>query len=387
MFLINRFNRVVEIDDENDAQTRIKAGRMREASDQEVARYFAAREVIPAGPDSVYYSTVQKQPDGYGMSRDYLQTELQHVGVQLSEQFNDQKVGLVYNYPYPLINLRNDVRLIYTMFETDKLPEDWPEYLKAADEVLVPSRFCQEVFAKDGIKSTVVPLGYNDRLFTYQQRPDRDVFTFIHYNSFEMRKGFAEVYKAFTEEFSHDEPVRLILKTVAEHSFLPMPKSTHPNIDVIRGTLDEPELVELLASADCMVYPSRGDGFGITPLEAMATGLPAIVPNAHGISEYFNSKYMLEVKATEKCPGMVGRFKGQDIGDMVICSVEDLKKQMRYAYDHQAEMRELGRSASEYVKNYTYRHTAERLGGILKKWQETEVVKRQDSKYLQVERL
>ena len=119
----------------------------------------------------------------------------------------------------------------------------------------------------------------------------------------------------------------------------------------------------------------------------MATGLPTIVPNAHGISEYFNAKYMLEVAATEKCPGMVGRFKGQDIGDMVVCDVADLKKQMRYAFEHQDEMRELGLAASEYVKNYTYRHTAERLAGIIKKWQGTEVIKRQDSKYLQVERV
>lgn len=136
-----------------------------------------------------------------------------------------------------------------------------------------------------------------------------------------------------------------------------------------------------------MVYPSRGEGFGITPLEAMATGLPAIVPNAHGISEYFNSNYMLEVKIGGECPGMYQRFKGQYVGEMVVADIKDLRKQMRYAYNHQEEMKELGKAASEYVKKFTYRETAKKLSEIIMKWENAEIVKRNDSKFLQVERV
>lgn len=389
MWLINRFNRVVEIDDEDDAARRIKAGRMRKATDQEVARFLAERETAstPASRDGVYYRTVRSTPDGYGMSRDHIKFELAELGVKLAEAYAEQKVALIYNYPYEVLSVSNDVRLLYTMFESDKIPEDWEEYLRVANEVLVPSKWCADVFAKDGIATTVVPLGYNDRVFTYQQRPEREVFTFIHYDSFNLRKGFKEVFEAFTQEFTKDEPVRMILKTVQEHTSLPIVKSVYPNIEVVRGVLAEAELVELLQQADCMVYPSRGEGFGITPLEAMATGLPAIVPNAHGISEYFNANYMLEVKVGEWGPALNNRFKGQNIGDMAVCDVDHLRKQMRYAFEHQEEMRELGRAASEYVKNYTYRHTAERLAAVIKKWEATEVVKRGDSKFLQVERV
>lgn len=393
MFVVNKFGRVVELDDDQ-AQPFIEAGDLRPAEDHEVASYLGKRAEMNRAAthgNTIYFQTVKTSPDGYGMSREHLKHELAQLGVVLSESFADQKIGLLYNYPYGVISMRSDVRLIYTMFESDKLPEEWADYLNMADEVIVPSKWCAEVFAKSGVKASVVPLGYNDRAFVYIDRPipieSGLPFTFIHYDSFNLRKGFAEVFKAFTEEFSPDEPVRLILKTAQNAVAIPLMKSQYPNIDTITGTLPEHELVDLLKQANCMVYPSRGEGFGITPLEAMATGLPAILPNEHGISEYFHSKYMLEVKAPDRCPGLYSRFKGQDVGKMVVADVDDLKKQMRYAYNHQAAIKELGRSASEYVKKYTYRVSAERLAEIIKKWDTAEVIKRNDSRFLQVEKV
>lgn len=388
MYLVNSFNCVVVVDDEEYAKKKIASGEMRLASNQEIAAKIAERNSMRPDHNSIYYQTVRSTPDGYGMSRDHIKSNLAKIDVKLSETFADQKIGFLYNQPYSVPSMRNDVRIVYTMFESTKLPADWVDYLEAADEVLVPSKWCQEVFAKAGIQSTVVPLGYNNDVFKYYERPaPADTprpFTFIHYDSFNLRKGFMEVLEAFRQEFKKTEDVKLILKTVREHTSIPVVKSQYPNIQVERGAIGEHDLFNLLKTADCMVYPSRGEGFGCTPLEAMATGLPAIVPNEHGISEYFNSKYMLEVKATGRCPGLYSKFRGTDVGQMVICDVDDLRKQMRYAFEHQDEMRELGKSASEYVKTYTYRQTADRLSDIFDKWSEAKVVRRPDAKYLRV---
>lgn len=395
MYLVNQFDVVREIQDADQAAALIARGAMREATDDEVKAHLQKRkdQALAAARDvagGVYYSTVNSSPDGYGMSRDILAREMLARGVFLAENYADQKVGLLYNAPYGIPQMRTAARLVYTMFESDKLPEDWPEYLELADEVIVPSKWCQEVFKKAGIESTVVPLGYNSDIFTFVDRPvpveNKEIFKFIHYDSLNYRKGFVEVFEAFSQEFGPEEPVELILKTVRDNKPVPFVQSEYPNIKIVRGHFSEVDLWKLLGSVNCMVYPSRGEGFGITPLEAMATGLPAIVPNAHGISEYFNADFMLEAEIDHKEPGLYRRYRGQDVGDMTVVSIPDLRKKMRYAYNHQTEMKELGRKASQYVKNFTYKRTAEKLSEVIDKWQAADIQKRPESKFLDVEK-
>jgi glycosyltransferase involved in cell wall biosynthesis len=131
--------------------------------------------------------------------------------------------------------------------------------------------------------------------------------------------------------------------------------------------------VELLHKADCFVFPSRGEGFGMTPLEAMATGLPVIVPNAHGISEYFNEDCMYGVKYETGTPAIYYKYKNQDVGHMITCDVDDLARQMRYVYEHQKEAREKGQKAAVYARNYTFAKTAAQLKVLFDEYMEKEV--------------
>jgi alpha-1,6-mannosyltransferase len=50
--------------------------------------------------------------------------------------------------------------------------------------------------------------------------------------------------------------------------------------------LDREAIAELLANADVFVHPNPREPFGIAPLEAMASGLPLVAPNAGGVATY-----------------------------------------------------------------------------------------------------
>jgi hypothetical protein len=155
---------------------------------------------------------------------------------------------------------------------------------------------------------------------------------------------------------------------------------------VIKEKWQADKLNELLGESHCFLFPSRGEGFGMTPLEAMATGIPAVVPNAHGISEYFDTKYMYEVEVEEECPPVYLKYKDEDVGKMVKCSVKDLRRKMRYIYNHQKEAYEMGKRASKWVqKNYTYNQTALMLKDVYNEYMQKPVSEKQIKDVLPLE--
>jgi glycosyltransferase involved in cell wall biosynthesis len=53
-----------------------------------------------------------------------------------------------------------------------------------------------------------------------------------------------------------------------------------------RPGADRPMIRQVLDYASCFAFPSRAEGFGLPPLEAMARGVPVICTPCEGISEY-----------------------------------------------------------------------------------------------------
>jgi len=338
----------------------------------EEAKQFRFKKQVQSPENKKNHTQIQfiappAHSDGYGQSRGFIEEALLLFGINLDKNFTGQKIGIAYGYPEMVDMLKTPIKVIFTMFESTKIPQEWYKHLEKSDLIIVPSRFCQEVFKNAGFESVVVPLGYDDKTFVYKQKDyEKEPFVFLHYDAFNQRKGWDLVFKAFNEEF-RSESARLILKTtkLAGYPF-PIMKSQYPQIDVIKEQSKSEELADLLQNADCFVLPSRGEGFGIPPLEAIATGTPTIIPNAHGFSEYFSKEHFFEVRIKESTPALYERYKGVDTGTMSEPDVEDLKRQMRFVYEHRSYAFEMAEKSSQWVKeNWTYKQTAQRLASIL----------------------
>ena len=58
-----------------------------------------------------------------------------------------------------------------------------------------------------------------------------------------------------------------------------------PHIKMFRPVYDRPQLARIMASCDALIHGSEAEPFGLVASEAMASGLPLIVPETGGCAE------------------------------------------------------------------------------------------------------
>lgn len=97
-------------------------------------------------------------------------------------------------------------------------------------------------------------------------------------NVWEKRKGFddfLELSKLISDDY------RIVLVGVTDEQLKKLP----PKVIGIKRTNSATELAQIYTAADVYVSPSREETFGMTVVEAMACGTPAIVYNLTALSE------------------------------------------------------------------------------------------------------
>lgn len=366
--LVNKSNLVVEVDDLKRIEELLASGFTKPTKEQEREYLRKHNKKKITGGVGVYFRPNNNNPHGYGQSTAPLVYSIEDAGIPVSHTFTGQNIGIVYSYPQPLEALETDIKVLYSMFESTKIDPAWLPYLRMADYIYVPSKFCQEAFLSRGIKTEVIPLGYNQELFYYKEKEDDGVFTFTMYNAFDMRKGWDILFGAFVEEFGKQEDIKLILKSVNRNLPFPIVKSEYPNIEVVLESVSQESLRDLLYKTDCFVFPSRGEGFGLPPLEALACGTTAIIPNGSGMSEYFNNDYFIEVEIERLRPAIYEHFDINVVGEMIEPSKKDLRKKLRWAYENREKCWEMGKKGAMWVRdNYAIRNTGVRFASELKR--------------------
>lgn len=298
--------------------------------------------------------------------------------------FQVAPVGIVHGFPNAFTSNISKFKVGYTMFETDKLPtgSDWAGMLEDAprlineicDLLLVPCQHNKELFEKEGvtIPIEVAPNGVNPEQFHYIDRdrskdPDHK-FTFFMYGTLTLRKNPGMVISAFASLFKDNPDVRLVLKTQSG-TLGHVEYTGMGDIQVVDELWSVEQLKQGLADADCFVFPTRGEGFGLPPLEAMATGLPTIIADNTGMSDYANPKYNMAVKTKAIVPAQRYPRKWGDCGNWYDPDYDELKAYMKWVYENQEEAKAMGKRASDWVlSEWTYKKSAETIVKHIKKY-------------------
>jgi glycosyltransferase involved in cell wall biosynthesis len=267
-------------------------------------------------------------------------------------------------------------RIGFTMLEVDGIPKHWAASCNRMDEIWVPSRWGRERFVESGVTKPirVVPLGYDLQRF----RPEPDArrasrrFTFLSVFEWGERKAPEILLRAYAAAFAgrDKDEVLLLLRAnnhdghvdvAAQIEALGLPNDGPPVAMLYNNQIRSSQLGTIYRGADAFVLPSRGEGWGMPILEAMACGLPAIATAWSGPSEFLNEAvgYPIAVRglvpADAKCPYYEG-FRWADPDP------DDLVAKLRHVFTHREEARAKGAAAAaEAAAKWTWAHTAARI--------------------------
>lgn len=296
------------------------------------------------------------------------------INIIRERKFDNNLPQIVYGQGDVFYKNTGKYKIGFTMLETTGVPKEWVRQANMMDEVWVPSHFNAETFINSGVTVPiyVIPLGVDCNFFNPQIKSykNHSKYTFLSIFEWGERKAPEILLRAYTKAFKNTDDVILICKVInndpsidinKEISKINLPNNGPDIIFLYNQKIADYQMPTLYQSADCFVLPTRGEGWGMPVLEAMACGLPTIATGWSALTDFFNDElgYVLNIKglvdAEAKCPYYEG-FQWADPDE------EHLIHLMKYVYNNQREAHDKGMRAAEIVKKeWTWDRAADKI--------------------------
>ncbi|UJF32101.1 glycosyltransferase family 4 protein [Paenibacillus hexagrammi] len=279
------------------------------------------------------------------------------------------------------------VNIAHTTFETDRLPASWVPVLNQFDEVWVQCAFNRETFAASGVQVPLrfIPYFFNDPQYRPQgpvlDLPIASSYKFLSVFDLIERKGYDVLLRAYLDEFTSEEDVALVIKVrdsqgtdklrelIRSH---PKPGHLQPAICVIDHMLLTPELHSLYRACDAFVLPTRGEGWGRPFFEAMLMEIPVIGTNWSGQTEYMNERNSYLIRVKKLIPVRLkdhpdpSKYEGHYWAEP---SMKDLRRKMRYVFEHREEARLVGKRArADLLETYSLKDVGLKVAEQIEKF-------------------
>lgn len=274
-----------------------------------------------------YYST---RPSGIAEVSKDIQEKYEKRKIELEDAFVDDCLKVISYVPLSKVP-HCAFNISYTMLETFSVSEYVANTLKTyPNEIWVPTNYTKNQFQEhvdDRVNIEVMPLWFDEDKFkpnprkydckfdTLNTEGDFPLYPvgykFLCVSRYTTRKGFDILLKAFAEEFDRTkDDVSLVL--FCRH-ILNMPNFNNNVYETLKGfikgydqskippiyihsdPLEEKYQGEMYGWGDCHVMPSRGEGFGLTALEAAACKIPQILTNHTGLSDFVDDEVAMVI--------------------------------------------------------------------------------------------
>lgn len=315
--------------------------------------------------------------------------------------------------------------ILYTMYECMTLPKTWIKALEKADLIVVPCKQNKYLFEKYTNRPVeVCSEGVETDKYTYIERhfPIDKPFTYLWLGATNPRKGTDHIIIAWemlnkywhekdnevrkkilfvmktTQEYDRECPVEIIIKNggtldkkreiIETKMALPAERVMNIAGNAVIDTRRLPVIVdrepnygypeslqELYHGAHCFVFPTRGEGFGLTLAEAMSTGLPCIYTPWSGPIDFCDESMGYPLKFSFS--PVKTMCKDKETGKMIVshesraanADINHLVRRMIQVYSDYETALLKGRKAAENIrKGFTWDISAASMIKIIEKY-------------------
>lgn len=274
-------------------------------------------------------------------------------------------------------------KIIWYVFDLTKLAENEEKHLmECYDSIWTPSEWGRQILLQHGLpysKIQVMPEGVNPDIFSPKDElnnPNRK-FRILQVGKFETRKSYQESVAGIHMAFAGRDDVEYVVKCdwMAGYKSIehPVAISTlqHSGCStiIVKGNASDAEMAQLYRSADVFLFPSKGEGWGLPAIEALASGVPTIVTCYSGQSEYLKSipGGYLDVDYVLKpmdCIETQSRFlrKDENWGLWAVPNVEDIAEKLETVYANREQWRKKALHSSRIIsETFSWSNCAKRV--------------------------
>lgn len=230
---------------------------------------------------------------GYGVAGDGIMAALERMNHSVSYADPTAPVEIAFCQPEEWRWSNPDAYHIgYVPWESTRIPATWPEPMAKADEIWATSPWVAGIYERSGIAvKKVFEHGVDCTIWQRKLRDLDGPIKFLHMGEPAPRKAGQLVFDTFVDLFGDSTTASLTIKAFGHTAIkgvnavyldddgdLIVDPDYQPkdNVTVITEDLPENDLVALVQDHDVLLYPSWGEGFGLIPLQAMATGMPVV---------------------------------------------------------------------------------------------------------------
>lgn len=281
-------------------------------------------------------------------------------------EFSQNKINrpdIYYNLWTPMYIQKKSIlapQILYTMFETSHINQDWVARCNLTESTIVPTKYCYDAFTRSGVnncKEITHGLDFPDNVESHPSVDKLKGTKFLFQSQWTSRKSAKETLEAFCKTFKKGEATLLIRAFVLDNLGVTNAQIQLDIADTKKAFPDSGQVIiledysdtekwRLLNSVDCLLSASRGEGIGLSPIEALSQGTPIIVSRGTALEEFANDSNAIMINSIESEINISQQEKDEYFFNDPKMRWQNpdflqLSEMMRYVADNPADVKEL----------------------------------------------